>query len=69
MPLSRWAPNIGCYPLIIWSLLMISWLAIQAFIPGDQTVRILQLIDKHDRVIMQWDSLELVDGKLLLNLV
>jgi hypothetical protein len=42
--------------------------AIQTFVRGDQTVRVLQLIDKYDRVIMQWDNLELVDGKLFMRM-
>jgi hypothetical protein len=37
---------------------------VRTYVVGDQTVRVLQLIDKYDRVINQWDNLELIDGKL-----
>jgi hypothetical protein len=37
---------------------------VRTYVQGEHTVRVLQLLDKKDRVIAQWDNLELVDGKL-----
>jgi len=37
---------------------------IRTYVLGGETVRVLQVLDKYDRVIAQWDNLELIDGKL-----
>lgn len=37
---------------------------VQTVVIGDTTVRQLRIIDKHDRVILLLENLELIDGKI-----